>query len=90
MSKTKFLAVAGAVGAFFAMGPLQQAGVLPQTVIGEASKVALSVVVRDAQACPPGGGGGGNGKGGGRGNNGFGNGGGDGVPGRSGFQDRTR
>ena len=85
------LAVAGAFGAFaFVLsGPLQHVGALPKTVIGDASnaliKAVLNKSVEPAWACV-----GGGSKGGPKGNNGFGNGGGDGVPGRSGFQDRTR
>ena len=73
--------------AFAASGPLQQAGALPKTAVGDLSKQAIKAVlghaVSDAHArrCGPGsGGGGGFGK---KGNNGFGNGGSDGVPGRS-------
>ena len=80
--------VGGALVAFAASGPLQQAGALPKTVVGDLSKQAIKAVlghaVADAHAgrCKPGGGGG-FGKGGKQGNNGFGNGGFDGVPGRS-------
>ena len=85
------MAIASAVGAFafLVAGPLQHVGVLPQTIVGDASKIAikkmLNVSTEEAWACP----GGGNGRGP-QGNNGFGNGGGDGVPGGSRHQDRTR
>lgn len=78
--------LASALGAFVFLvsGPLQHVGVLPQTLVGDASKslikTALNTGVEEAWACGPGR----------RGNNGFGNGGGDGVPGRSRHQDRTR
>ena len=78
--------VGGAFVAFAASGPLQHAGVLPQTAVGDLSKQAVKTVLgfaaNDAHAgrCKPGGGG----FGGKKGNNGFGNGGFDGVPGRSG------
>jgi hypothetical protein len=82
----KKLAVAGAVGAFafLVSGPLQHVGVLPKTVIGDASKSVIKQVLdagtTEAWACGRGP----------RGNNGWGNGGGDGVPGRSGFSDGRR
>jgi hypothetical protein len=77
--------VGGAFVAFAASGPLQQAGALPKTAVGDLSKQAISTVLgfaaKDAHAgrCKPGGGG----WFGKKGNNGFGNGGFDGVPGRS-------
>jgi hypothetical protein len=84
--KLKLLAVSAAFGAFVLSGPLQHVGVLPQTVVGDASKAliktALNLGTTEAFASCHGGGG--------RGNNGFGNGGFDGVPGKSGFQDVTR
>lgn len=83
--KLKLLAVSAAFGAFVLSGPLQHIGVLPQTVVGDASKAliktALNFGTTEAFAgC----------RGGRQGNNGFGNGGFDGVPGKSGFQDVTR
>jgi hypothetical protein len=81
--------VGGAFVAFAASGPLQHAGALPQTAVGDLSKQAIKTVLgfaaSDAHAgrCKPGGGWSG-GKGGKQGNNGFGNGGFDGVPGGSG------
>ena len=86
------IVIAGALGAFafLAAGPLLHLGVVPQTFIGDASKASIKAALDfgtdDAWACR----GGGKGIGGSKGNNGFGNGGGDGVPGRSGHQDRTR
>ena len=78
------LVVAGAFAAvgFVVAGPLQHIGVLPQTAVGDASKVAIKTVlnigVEEAWgSC-------GNGHGRSNGNNGFGNGGLDGVPGNSG------
>lgn len=75
--------VAGAFLAFVASGPLQHAGALPKTAVGDLSKQAIKAVLgltaKDAYArCSPGGSFGGK-----QGNNGFGNGGFDGVPGRS-------
>lgn len=74
----RLLAVS-AFAAFVVSGPLQHAGVLPKTVIGDASKSAIKMVlnrtVENAYAC--------RGGGGFKGNNGFGNGGFDGVPGKS-------
>lgn len=84
--------IAGALGAFafLVAGPLQHAGVLPKTFVGDASKASIKAMLdfgtEDAWACR----GGGRGLGGSKGNNGFGNGGGDGVPGGSSHQDRTR
>ena len=79
------LAVAGAVafGAFAISGPLEHLGVIPQSVVGDASKgmikAALNMSSKPALAqCGP------------QGNNGIGNGPGDGVPGNSGFPDDTR
>lgn len=74
--------VGGAFLAFLASGPLQHAGVLPKTAVGDLSKQAiksaLGLTATDAHArCGPGGGFRM------KGNNGFGNGGFDGVPGRS-------
>ena len=97
--------VAGALAAFVVSGPLQHVGALPQTAVGDLSKQAIKTVLgltaKDAFAgCRGnggfGGGGNGGGKGGGKGkggkhaNNGFGNGGLDGVPGKSGKEDRGR
>jgi hypothetical protein len=72
-----------AAAAFVLSGPLQHAGILPKTFVGDASKsaikLALNGAVKDAFGkC----GGGGNAF---KGNNGFGNGGFDGVPGKSGM-----
>lgn len=39
--KVKLLAVSAVFGAFVASGPLQHVGVLPQTVVGDASKAAI-------------------------------------------------
>lgn len=68
------LVVAGALGAFVVAGPLQHVGVLPQTAIGDASKVAIKTVlnvgVKEAIGSCGGGGGGGRTFG----NNGWGNG----------------
>lgn len=79
------LLAAAAAGAFFAMGPLQHVGVLPQTAIGDASKAtikaALNLGTKEALAC---------GFGRGNGNNGWGNGGGDGIPGNSPHNDIGR
>ncbi len=85
--KLKLLAVSAAFGAFVLSGPLQHFGVLPQTVLGDASKAMIKMALNlgTTEAFASCGGGGGS-----HGNNGFGNGGGDGVPGGSGFQDRTR
>jgi hypothetical protein len=82
--KRKLLAVTAALGAFVASGPLQHIGVLPQTVVGDASKALIKAALNRGAtpafaSC-----------GGARtntishGNNGFGNGGNDGVPGNSG------
>jgi hypothetical protein len=76
------LLVVGAVGAFVVSGPLQHVGVLPKTVVGDASKSLIKMVLNRsvepafAAGCP-----------GGfksKGNNGFGNGGMDPAPGNSG------
>lgn len=75
--KYKLLAVSVAFGAFVVSGPLQHIGVLPETVVGDASKALTEAFA----SC-----GGGNRQG----NNGFGNGGFDGVPGNSVFQDLAR
>ena len=89
MKGVKTAAVAGAIamGVFGMMGPLQHVGAIPQSGVGDASnaliKMALNTGVEPVWAC-------GHGGGGSKGNNGFGNGGNDGVPGKSGFQDRTR
>jgi hypothetical protein len=87
--KAKLLAVGAVFGAFVASGPLQHVGVLPQTVVGDASKAmikaALNISSEPAFASC-----GGGGVSIGHGNNGFGNGGGDGVPGHSGFPDDNR
>ena len=89
----KKLLVLGAVfGAFVVSGPLQYVGVLPQTVVGDASKAMIKAAL-DMSSEPAFGSCGGVSHGGGKwnfGNNGFGNGGGDGVPGHSGFEDRDR
>jgi hypothetical protein len=86
MSMKVRLGAALAVGAFFAAGPLQHVGTIPQSPVGDASKAvikaALNLGAKEAYACFPGRGS--------WGNNGFGNGGGDGVPGRSGFTDSNR
>jgi hypothetical protein len=86
--RAKLLAVSAVLGAFVASGPLQHLGVIPQTVVGDASKAmikaALNISSEEAFASCGGGGGGP------QGNNGFGNGGHDGVPGHSGFQDNNR
>jgi hypothetical protein len=83
----KLLAVSAVFGAFVASGPLQHLGVIPQTMVGDASKAmikaALNISSEEAFASCGGGGGP-------QGNNGFGNGGGDGVPGHSGFPDGNR
>ncbi|OGA73722.1 MAG: hypothetical protein A3G81_28080 [Betaproteobacteria bacterium RIFCSPLOWO2_12_FULL_65_14] len=83
--KYKLLAVSVAFGAFVVSGPLQHIGVLPETVVGDASKAliktALNLGTTEAFASC-----GGNWQG----NNGFGNGGFDGVPGKSDKQDRSR
>jgi hypothetical protein len=82
--KTKLLVVTAALGAFLGSGPLQHIGVLPQTVVGDASKALIKAALNRGAtpafaSC-----------GGARtntishGNNGFGNGGNDGVPGNSG------
>ena len=81
--KLKLVAAGAVFAAFAASGPLQHFGLLPQTVVGDASKAmiktALNLGAKPAfGACGP------------QGNNGFGNGGGDGVPGNSNFQDNTR
>jgi hypothetical protein len=82
--KVKLLAVSAVFGAFVASGPLQHFGVLPQTVVGDASKAmikaALNISSEPAFASC----------GGGHANNGFGNGGGDGVPGHSNHEDNDR
>jgi hypothetical protein len=84
--KAKLLALSAVVGAFVVSGPLQHVGVLPQTVVGDASKAmikaALNITSEPAFASCGGGSS--------HGNNGFGNGGGDGVPGHSGFPDGNR
>jgi hypothetical protein len=71
--KVKLLAVGAALGAFALSGPMQHIGVLPQTVIGDASKAAIKSVLNlgaaPAIAACPGGGGGRI-----KGNNGWGNG----------------
>lgn len=86
--KFKLLAVSAALGAFVLSGPLQHVGVLPETMVGNASKAlikaALNYGTTEAFAGCHGGGGGP------QGNNGFGNGGFDGVPGNSGFEDVNR
>ncbi len=74
------------LGAFVAAGPLQHLGAVPQTVVGDASKASVKLVLNlgttKAYACT------GNLQA--HGNNGFGNGSDDGVPGKSGFTDTTR
>ena len=86
--KAKLLAVSAVFGAFVASGPLQHLGVIPQTVVGDASKAmikaALNISSQEAFASCVGGGGSVHA------NNGFGNGGGDGVPGHSHHEDRDR
>ena len=84
--KTKLLVLGAVFGAFVASGPLQHVGVLPQTVVGDASKAMIKAAL-DISSEPAFGS---CGRGISHGNNGFGNGGGDGVPGHSGFQDRNR
>lgn len=89
--RAKLLALGAVFGAFVVSGPLQHVGVLPQTVVGDASKAMIKAVL-DMGSQPAFASCGGR-VGGGRwnfGNNGFGNGGGDGVPGRSGFPDDDR
>lgn len=39
------LLIAGAVGAFVVSGPLQHVGVLPKTVVGDASKSVIKMVL---------------------------------------------
>ena len=75
----KVLAV-GALGAFVLSGPLQHIGVLPKTVVGDASKSVIKLVLDRSVQPAFGSCGGGMGS---KGNNGFGNGGFDGVPGKS-------
>ena len=71
------LGVAAAFGAFLVSGPLQHVGVLPKTLVGDASntviKMALDFNATEAfgQCGPSGGGGGGSHP---KGNNGWGNG----------------
>ena len=82
--KAKLLAASAVLGAFVASGPLQHLGVLPKTVVGDASKAtikyALNISSEPAFASC----------GGGHANNGFGNGGHDGVPGHSDHDDGGR
>jgi hypothetical protein len=66
--KTKLLAVTAALGAFVASGPLQHLGVLPQTVVGDASKALIKSVLNRSAADAYARCGGGSGKGGGKGN----------------------
>lgn len=83
--KLRLLAVSAALGAFVASGPLQHFGVVPQTVVGDASKAmikaALNISSQPAFASCGGGGGGGGGNFS-HGNNGWGNGE-DSAPGNS-------
>ena len=89
--KAKLLAVGAVFGAFVASGPLQHVGVLPQTVVGDASKAMIKAALDMSSEPAFGSCGGGIGKGRwNSGNNGFGNGGGDGVPGHSKFSDHRR
>jgi hypothetical protein len=72
------LGVAAALGAFLVSGPLQHVGVLPKTVVGDASntviKMALDFNAPEAFGSCGGGGGGGGGGSHPKGNNGWGNG----------------
>ena len=66
------LLVAGAVGVFVVSGPLQHVGALPKTVVGDASKSLIKMVLNrsvEPAFARCGGGGGGP-----KGNNGWGNG----------------
>jgi len=74
--KLKLVAVSAVFGAFVASGPLQHVGVLPQTVVGDASKAAIKSLLNMTSepafaSCGGGGGGGGVHI---KGNNGWGNG----------------
>ena len=84
--KLKLIA-AGALGAFALSGPLQHFGVLPETIVGDASKAVIKTALDLSSepafaSC--------GGLGGPQGNNGFGNGGWDGVPGHSPHDDNDR
>ena len=83
--KLKVLAVSAAFGAFAASGPLQHVGLLPETMVGNASKAliktALNLGTTEAFASC---------RGNRRGNKGFGNGGFGGAPGNPGRRDVTR
>lgn len=81
--KLKLIAAGAVLGAFAISGPLQHLGLLPQTVVGDASKAMIKTALNMSSkpafgACGP------------QGNNGFGNGGLDGVPGHSNFPDGNR
>ena len=91
--KAKLLALGAVFGAFVVSGPLQHVGVLPQTVVGDASKALIKAALDLTSEPAFGSCGGGLSHGGGKwnfGNNGWGNGGGDGGPGHSNFSDRGR
>ena len=88
LRKVRIIALS-AFGAFIVSGPLQYAGVLPQTAMGDASKAvikaALNTGAQEAFASCGGGTGGGGGGGGGVGGGGGGSVGGGGPQGNNGF-----
>ncbi len=72
--RIKILAASAVVGAFVMSGPLQHFGVLPQTVVGDASKQAIKAVLNITSEPAFASCGGGGGRGHSSGNNGWGNG----------------